>query len=208
MALISPFRFPAIWTFSAISLLVTPSFSRTPLKISASSVLKRSSCSSSDALSCVIFGHVSVVDSPALIKPLASGKTWLIEALCPPCVLLFVFTASPMSVLVCFDQSVHSIRLKGPNVREYLSVLVLPINEKTVSVVLLVYFFVLCTLNSVLFWGLTPYTIVLFMPKMCGYNYMSQLTIILCFIIHNTWSIFFVYLSHASRDVTVNKTLK
>ena len=65
--------------------------------------------------------------------------------------------ASAMSVLVCFDQSVHSMRLEGPNVQEYLSVLVLPINEKTVSVDLLVYFSILYTLNSVLFWGLTPY---------------------------------------------------
>ena len=56
-----------------------------------------------------------------------------------------------MSVLVCFDQSVHSIQLEGPNVQEYLSVLVLPIDEKTVSVDLLVYFSVLYTLNSVLF---------------------------------------------------------
>ena len=66
-------------------------------------------------------------------------------------VFLFVFMAPAMSILVCFDQSVHCIQLKGRNVREYLSVLVLPINEKTVSVDLLVYFSVLYTLNSVLF---------------------------------------------------------
>ena len=50
-----------------------------------------------------------------------------------------------------------AIYCKSNTVREYLLVLVLPINEETVSVDLLVYFSVLYTLNSVPFWGLTSY---------------------------------------------------
>ena len=60
-----------------------------------------------------------------------------------------IIKAAIMSRLSGIDLT--AINCKVNTVREYLSVLVLPINEKTVSVDLLVYFSVLYTLNSLPF---------------------------------------------------------
>ena len=150
MALIPPFMFAAIWTSSAISSSVTPSCSTRPQKISVSSVLKLSRCSSSDALSCAILSRVSVVDLPASLNLKLLARP---DSHRPYVHLVFFFLSSRLLSCPFSFVLVNQFTVSGSKdqVFEIISRCWFSINKKTVSVDLLNYFSILYTLNFVSF---------------------------------------------------------